>query len=105
MKKQLVCIMSVYGPQAGRAETEKGAFREELERMVGLVEARVMMCIAGDFNGHVSKKKSPSGIRTGNKEWRSLRAVRIGYEKWAGRGKTTRYLTEVASIKQNLTCW
>ena len=27
--------------------------QEELERMVGLVEARVMICIAGDFNGHV----------------------------------------------------
>ena len=52
-KKQLVCIMSVYGPQTGRAETEKTAFGEELERMVGLVEAHVMMCIAGDFNRRV----------------------------------------------------
>ncbi|KAI0209708.1 Syntaxin-18 [Lamellibrachia satsuma] len=31
----------------GWAETEKRAFREKLERMVGLVEAHVMMCIAG----------------------------------------------------------
>ena len=53
MKKQLVCIMSVYGAQTGRAETEKRVFWEELERMVGLVEAYVMMYIAGDFSGHV----------------------------------------------------
>ena len=53
VKKQLVCIMSVYGPQVGRAETENRAFREELERMVGLVEEHVMMYIVGDFNGHV----------------------------------------------------
>ena len=33
--KQRVCIMSVYGPQAGRAETEKRALREELERKLG----------------------------------------------------------------------
>ena len=50
VKKQLVYIMSVYEPQTGRAETEKRAFREELERMV---EAHVMMCIAGDFNRRV----------------------------------------------------
>ena len=50
LKKQLVCIISVYGPQTGRAETEKRAFREELERMVGFVEVHVMMCIAVDFS-------------------------------------------------------
>ena len=53
VKKQLVYITFVYGPQTGRAETEKRVFREELERMVGLVEAHVMMYIAGDFSGHV----------------------------------------------------
>ena len=37
VKKQVVCITYVYGPQTGRAETEKRAFKEELERMVGLV--------------------------------------------------------------------
>ena len=35
---------------------------EELERMVGLVEAHVMMCIACDFNGHVGTAE------TGEKE-------------------------------------
>ena len=46
--------MSVYGPHGGRAETEKKVFREVLERMVGLEEAHVIMCIAGHFNGHAS---------------------------------------------------
>ena len=35
VKKQLVRIMSVYGPQTGRALTEKKTFKEVLERMVG----------------------------------------------------------------------
>ena len=39
-------------PQTGWVEGEKWAFSEGLERMVGLVEALVMMCIAGDYNGH-----------------------------------------------------
>ena len=54
VKMQLARIMSVYGPHRGRAETEKKVFRELLERMVGLEEAHVMMCIAGYFNGHAS---------------------------------------------------
>ena len=86
MKKQLVCIMSVYGPQAGRAETEKRAFREEVERMVGFVEAHVMMCIAGNFNSRDGRRIG-RGIRMGNKEPRGSRAGRIAYEKWAGHGR------------------
>ena len=50
VKKQLVRIMSVYGPQTGKSGTEKNAFREELERMVCLEETHVMMWIAEDFN-------------------------------------------------------
>ena len=88
VKTQLVCIMSVYGPQVGRAETEKGAFSEELERMVGLVEARVKMCIASDCNGHgVRQKKSRSGDSDGEQESRGSRTGRTGYEKRAGRGR------------------
>ena len=45
VKKQIVCIMSVYEPQTGSVETEKRASREELERMVALVEAHEMMFI------------------------------------------------------------
>ena len=79
VKKQLVCIMSVYGPQTGRAETEKRAFREELERMMGMVEVNALMCIAGDFNGHVDtaetgKEESVRGFGWGtrNRESREL---------------------------------
>ena len=40
------------------ASNRKGGYTEKdlknvLERMVGLEEAHVIMCIAGDFNGHV----------------------------------------------------
>ena len=34
VKRQIVCITPVYGPQTGRAETEKKAFSEELARIV-----------------------------------------------------------------------
>ena len=51
-------ILSVYGPQTGRAETEKGVFRELLERLVGLEEAHVMMCKAGHFNSHVGSAET-----------------------------------------------
>ena len=53
VKRQIVCIMSVYGSQTERAETENMAFREKLERMVELVEVHVMMYIAGYCNVHV----------------------------------------------------
>ena len=33
-KQQLVCTMAVYGRQTGRAEEEKGAFREENNRFM-----------------------------------------------------------------------
>ena len=55
-----------------RAKTKKKTFREELERMVGLVQAHVMMCIAGDFNGHVGtvatgEEESIGGFRWGTR--------------------------------------
>ncbi|KAI0242212.1 Serine/threonine-protein kinase Nek10 [Lamellibrachia satsuma] len=53
IRKQLMCVMSVYGPQTGRTEAEKEEFGDALERMIGLVELEVMLCIAGDFNAHV----------------------------------------------------
>ena len=53
IRKQLMCVMSVYGPQTGRTDAEKEEFRDALERMIGLVELEVMLCIAGDFNAHV----------------------------------------------------
>ena len=53
IRKQIMCVMSVYGPQTGRMEAEKEEFRDALERMMGLVELEVMLCIAEDFNAHV----------------------------------------------------
>ena len=49
IRKQLMCVMSVYGPQMGRMEAEKEEFRDALERMMGLLELEVMLCIAGEF--------------------------------------------------------
>ena len=53
VKKQLVCIMypSVSSNRKG-GEREKG-LSEELSSMVGLVEALVMLCIAGYYDGNV----------------------------------------------------
>ena len=53
IRKQMMCAMSVYGPQTGRMEAEKEEFRDVLERMMGWVELEVMLCTAGDFNAHV----------------------------------------------------
>ena len=69
VKKQLVCIMSKYGPQTGKAETEKRAFRKEVKRMVGLIEAHVMMCIPGDFNGHVGTTQTGEEDSVGGFRW------------------------------------
>ena len=46
--------MSVYEPQTGRTETEKQEFVDTLtERLMGTVELKLMLCLAGDFNVHV----------------------------------------------------
>ena len=34
-------------------EAEKGAFREEGERLAGLSDGQAMLCVAGDFNAHI----------------------------------------------------
>ena len=34
IRKQLVCLMSVYGPQTGRTEAEKEEFRDALEMTI-----------------------------------------------------------------------
>ena len=53
IRKLMMCVMSVYGPHTGRTEAEKEEFKDVLERIMGLVELKVMLCIAGDFNAHV----------------------------------------------------
>lgn len=64
-RKQVVCVMSVYGPQTGRIEAEKEEFKYALERLMGLVE--VMLCIAGDL-------KAPVGVSEPGVEcWQTIR--------------------------------
>ena len=62
VKKQHVCIIPVYGPQTGRVDTEKRVFRE---MMVG---AHVMMCLAGDFSGHVGTAKTGDKLSGGGEQ-------------------------------------
>ena len=57
IQRQMVCVMSVYGPQTRRTGVEKQEFRDALERMMGMVELDVMLCIEGDFNVHVGVAK------------------------------------------------
>ena len=53
MQKQLMCVVSAYGPQTGRTEAEKQDFRDEVEKMMGLAEVGTMLYVAGDFNAQV----------------------------------------------------
>ena len=65
VQKHQMCVISVYGPQMGRTETEKHYFRDEkqyfrdeLDKMMGLVEVGTMLCVAGDFNAHVGVEET-----------------------------------------------
>ena len=53
IRQQMVCVICVYGPQKGRTEAEKEAFREKVERLAGMSDGQTMMCVAGDFNTHI----------------------------------------------------
>ena len=50
---KMVCVICVYGPEAGRTEADKEAFREEVERLDGLSDGQTMLCVTGDFNAHI----------------------------------------------------
>ena len=69
IKNQLVAIMSVYGPQTGRGEADKVAFRDALETMMGRVEDGIMLCVAGDFNAHVGVRGIGEEECVGNFGW------------------------------------
>jgi len=69
IKNQLVAIMSVYGPQTGRGEADKLAFRDALETMMGRVEDGIMLCVAGDFNAHVGVRGIGEEECVGNFGW------------------------------------
>ena len=53
IRQQRVCVICVYGLQTGRTEAEKGAFREEVERLAGLSDGQSIMCVASEFNAHM----------------------------------------------------
>ena len=79
-----MCVMSVYGPQTGRTEAEKEEFRDALERIMGLVELVVMLCIAGEFNAHV-------GVVEPGEE------ASVGRYGWGARNRPGRTLVELAA--------
>ena len=54
IRQQMACVICVYGPQTGRTEAEKEAFREVVERLAGLSDGHTMLCVAGDFHAHIS---------------------------------------------------
>ena len=47
-----MCHLRLRTPE-GRTEAEKEAFREEVERLAGLSDGQMMLCVAGDFNAHI----------------------------------------------------
>ena len=49
----MVFVICVYGPQTGRTEAEKEAFREQVEWLAGLSDGQTMLCVAADFNAHI----------------------------------------------------
>ena len=53
IRQQMVCVICVYGPQTGRTEAEKEAFREEVDMLAGLSDGQTMLWVAGDFNAHI----------------------------------------------------
>ena len=73
IRQQMVCVICVYGPQTGRTEAGKEAFREEVERLAGLSDGQTMLCVAGDFNAHIGvvgpgDEESTGRFGWGNKE-------------------------------------
>ena len=69
VQKQLMCVISVYGPQTGRTEAEKQDFRDEVENMMGLVEVGTMLCVVGDFNAHVGVAETGDEESIGRYGW------------------------------------
>ena len=69
VQKQLMCVISVYGPQTGRTEAEKQDFRDEVEKMMGLVEVGTMLCVAGDCNAHAGVAETGDEESIGRYGW------------------------------------
>ena len=84
IRKQMMCVISVYGPRTGRMEAEKEEFMDALERLMGLVDLEVMLCIAGDFNAHVGV------VEPGEEE-------SVGRYGWGARNREGRALVELVA--------
>ena len=69
IQRQMVCVMSVYGPQMGRIGAEKQEFRDALERMMRIVQLEMMLHIAGDFNVHLAVAEPGKEERFGKFGW------------------------------------
>ena len=55
IRKQLVCVMNVYGPQTAWTEVGKQEVRDALEMMIRMVKWETLLCIAGNFNTHIGE--------------------------------------------------
>ena len=53
--KRILCLVSVYAPQAGRAMVDKEEFYEALGEVLKGVKEEEAMFICGEFNGHVGR--------------------------------------------------
>ena len=66
MGKRIMCLMSVYAPQAVRAMVDKEEFNEALEEVLKGVKEEEALFICGYFNGH------GGGRRTDTKEFMAV---------------------------------
>ena len=65
--KQVIRVISAYGPQAGRPLKEKHRFYHELAGEYVLQNPSEVVCGQRDFNGHVGKKiEGFEGVHGGN---------------------------------------
>ena len=69
IRKQLVCVMNVYGPHTGWTKAGKQEFRDALEMMIGMVELETLLCIAGYFNTHIGETEPGEEENIGNNGW------------------------------------
>ena len=72
IRKQLVCVMSVYGPHTGRTEADKQEFIDALEMMIGMVELEILLCIAGDVNARVGETEPGEEEHVGKYVWGTM---------------------------------
>jgi hypothetical protein len=66
VNREVLNVVSVYAPQAGREECEKESFYDALDDVVAGVGKGEILLVGGDFNGHVGKEvEGYAGIHGG----------------------------------------